>query len=97
MAKNLLKTLKKIIDDNGTDKITIFTHRLKIDGHVFLPEGKCEECHDDFIALENALVCRLDDYCNCEDDKCECHDYVCFRYDWLSVSIDDITAFSIIE
>ena len=35
-----MKSLKKIIEDNGTDKIVIFTDTLKIDGRVFLPEGK---------------------------------------------------------
>ena len=97
MYKNLMKSLKKIIEDNGTDKITIFTGHLKIDGRVFIPEGKCEECHDDFLPLENALVCRLEDYCTCDEDDCECNDYVCFRYDWLNVNINDITAFSIIQ
>lgn len=97
MHKNLLKSLKKIIDDNGTKKITIFTSHLKIDGHVFLAEGKCEECNDSYLTLENALICRLDDYCTCDDNGCECNDYVCFRYDWLNVCIEEITAFSIIQ
>ncbi len=39
MYKNLMKSLKKIIEDNGTDKITIFTEHLKIDGRVFIFEG----------------------------------------------------------
>lgn len=97
MGKNLLKSIKKIIDDSGSNKITIFTSHLKIDGDLFLPEGKCEECHDDFITLENALVCRLSDYCKCDGEKCECNDYVCFKYDWLNISIDNIVAFSIIK
>ncbi len=97
MGKNLLKSIKKIIDDSGSNKITIFTSHLKIDGELFLPEGKCEECHDDFITLENALVCRLSDYCKCDGEKCECNDYVCFKYDWLNISIDNIVAFSIIK
>lgn len=97
MGKNLLKSIKKIIDDSGSNKITIFTSHLKIDGELFLSEGKCEECHDDFITLENALVCRLSDYCKCDGEKCECNDYVCFKYDWLNISIDNIVAFSIIK
>lgn len=97
MGKNLLKSIKKVIEDNGTDKIVIFTDTLKIDCRVFLPEGKCEECHDDFIALENALVCRLEDYCTCDDNDCECNDYVCFRYDWLNVCIEHIAAYSIVQ
>ena len=66
MTKHLIKSIAKIIEESGTNKITIFTGHLKIDGELFLPEGKCEECHDDFITLENALVCRLSDYCTTE-------------------------------
>lgn len=97
MSKHLLKSLGKIIEETGSNKITIFTNHLKIDGNLFQPEGKCEECHDHFLTLENAMACRLNDYCTCNDDKCECNDYVCFKYDWLSVAIDDIVAFSIIQ
>lgn len=97
MTKNLLKPIKKIIEEAGSSKITIFTNHLKIDGYVFIPEGKCEECHDDFITLEKTLVCRLSDYCKCEGDKCECNDYVCFKYDWLNIAINDIVAYSIIQ
>ena len=97
MTKNLLKPIKKIIEEADSNKITIFTNHLKIDGYVFIPEGKCEECHDDFITLENTLVCRLSDYCKCEGDKCECDDYVCFKYDWLNIAINDIVAYSIIQ
>lgn len=97
MSKHLLKSIGKIIEETGSNNITIFTQHLKIDGHVFQPEGRCEECHDDFMALENVMVCRLNDYCTCDDDDCKCNDYVCFRYDWLSVAIDDIVAFSIVQ
>ena len=96
MAKNLIKSVEKIIDSSGISKITIFTSHLKIDGNVFRPEGKCEECNDDYITLENALVCRLNDYCTCEDDECKCNDYVCFKYDWLNIAIDKIVSFSIV-
>ena len=81
MSKNLLKSIGKIIEESGTNKITIFTSHLKIDGNLFQPEGRCEECHDDFITLENALVCRLSDYCICEVNECKCNVYVCFKYD----------------
>ena len=97
MSKHLLKSIKKIIEESGTNKIAIFTNHLKIDGNIFVPEGKCEECHDDFVTLENALACRLLDYRNCVGDDCHCNDYVCFKYDWLSVAIDDIVAFSIVQ
>ncbi len=97
MSKNLLKSIVKIVESSGTQKITIFTGHLKIDGKLFIPEGKCEECHDDFITLENALLCRLSDYCTCEQEDCNCDDFVCFKYDWVNVAIDDIVAFSIVE
>lgn len=97
MSKNLLKSIVKIVESNGTQQITIFTAHLKIDGKLFIPEGKCEECHDDFITLENALLCRLSDYCTCEQDDCNCDDFVCFKYDWINVAIDDIVAFSIVK
>ncbi len=97
MSKNLLKSIGKIIEESGTNKITIFTAHLKIDGNLFQPEGRCEECHDDFITLENALVCRLSDYCTCDDDECKCNDYVCFKYDWLNIAIDKIVSFSIVQ
>ena len=42
MQKNLMKSIKKIIGESGSDKITIFTGHLKIDGNLFIPEGKCE-------------------------------------------------------
>ena len=71
MSKNLIKSISKIVEESGTHKITIFTNHLKIDGQIFIPEGRCEECHDDFITLENALVCRLNDYCTCEEDDCK--------------------------
>jgi hypothetical protein len=97
MAKNLLKSIVKIVESSGTNNITIFTNHLKIDGKLFIPEGKCEECHDDFITLENALLCRLSDYCTCEQEDCNCDDFVCFKYDWVNVAIDDIVAFSIVQ
>lgn len=97
MSKNLIKSISKIVEESGTHKITIFTNHLKIDGQIFIPEGKCEECHDYFITIENALVCRLNDYCTCEEDDCKCNDYMCFKYDWLNISIEKITAFSIVQ
>jgi hypothetical protein len=97
MSKHLLKSIGKIIESADTNKITIFTNHLKIDGRLFQPEGRCEECHNDYLTLENAMVCRLSDYCTCKEDDCECNDYICFKYDWLNISIDDIVAFSIIQ
>ena len=97
MSKNLIKSIRKIVEESGTHKITIFTNHLKIDGEIFIPEGRCEECHDDFITIENALTCRLNDYCTCKEDDCKCNDYMCFRYDWLNIAIEKITAFSIVQ
>ncbi len=97
MSKKLMRSISKIIEDSGTNRITIFTNHLKIDGYVFEPEGRCEECHESFITLENALICKLEDYCVCNDDKCDCDDYICFRYDWLNINIADIVAFSIVR
>ena len=97
MSRNILKPISKIVEESGSNKLTIFTNHRKIDGYIFLPEGRCEECHDDFITLENAMVCRLSDYCTCNNDDCECNDYVCFKYDWLNVGIEKITAFSVVK
>ena len=97
MSKKLMRSISKIIEDSGTNRITIFTDHLKIDDYVFEPEGRCEERHESFITLENALICELEDYCVCNDDKCDCDDYICFRYDWLNINIADIVAFSIVR
>ena len=97
MTKALSKSIKKVCEKVGTNKIMIITNHLKIDGNLFIEDGKCEECHDDILTLTNALVCRLNDYCNCEGDECNCDDYVCFKYDWLNVNIDEIVAYSVIQ
>ena len=36
MTKHLIKSIAKIIEESGTNKITIFTGHLKIDGELFL-------------------------------------------------------------
>lgn len=97
MSKPVSKAIYKIAEKNESDKIVIFTNHLKIDGNIYKKDGHCEECHEDILALENALVCRLSDYCTCDEDNCECNDYVCFRYDWLNVNVEDIVAFSIVD
>jgi len=91
-----MRSLEKIIESAESKQIVIFTQHLKIDGDVFVPEGKCEECNKNFITIQNALVCRLNDYCECKDNVCECNDYVCFHYDWLNVSEKEIVSFSIV-
>jgi len=95
MSKPVSKAIYKIAEKNDTTKIILFTEHLKIDGEIHLPEKFCEECHDDILPLENAVVCRLNDYCECNDENCSCNDYVCFRYDWLNVSVDNVVAFSV--
>lgn len=97
MSKPISKSIYKIAENNESTRVVIFTEYLKIDGEIRLPEKPCDECHDDILTLENAIICRLKDYCECDGEDCDCNDYVCFRYDWLNVSVDDIVAFSILK
>lgn len=97
MSKPISKAIYKIAEKNDAYKIVIFTHYLKIDGELYTNDTKCDECHEEVLPLQNALVCRLKDYCECDEENCDCNDYVCFRYDWLNVNIDEIVAFSIIQ
>ncbi len=98
MTKKIIRTIKKIAQDNEMDKIVIFTSHLKIEATLFFPEGKCEECMDDYMTLRDVQVCRISDYCACDDDDiCECHDYICFRYDWFNLNINEIVAFSVVS
>lgn len=97
MSKPLSKSILKIAEKTQSNKIVIITNHLKIDGNLFIKDGKCDECHDDILTVQNALVCRLNDYCTCDDDNCTCNDYVCFRYDWLNISVDSIVAYSILS
>ncbi len=96
MGKAISKTIKKICEKVGSNKIMIVTNNLKIDGNFYIEDGKCEECHEDILTLTDATVCRLNDYCTCEDDDCSCDDYVCFRYDWLNISVDKIVVYSVL-
>lgn len=96
MSRKLMKSIEEIMKTSESNKIVVFTQHLKIDGEVFVPEGKCEECNDDYLTLQNALVCRIKDYCECTDDVCECNDYVCFKYNWLNICHEKIVAFSIV-
>ena len=96
MSKSISKAMKKVSEKAGSTKIAIITNHLKINGTLYFEDGKCNECHDDIITVTDAVVCRLNDFCTCEDDKCSCNDYVCFRYDWLNISVDSIVAYSIV-
>ncbi len=96
MTKPISKSILKVAEKSESNKIVLFTNHLKIDGEIYKKDGKCEECHEDILTLTNALVCRLNDYCTCDEDDCECNDYVCFRYDWLNICVDEIVAYSIL-
>ena len=37
---DMIKKIKYIIEKSNTDKVVIFTNRLKIVGHIY----KCDEC-----------------------------------------------------
>lgn len=97
MSKPISKSIYKIAEKNDSSRIVIFTEYLKIDGEIMLPEKSCDECHEDILVINNAMVCRLKDYCECQEDDCDCNDYVCFKYDWLNVNVDEIVAFTILK
>lgn len=96
MSKKLLKSIENIMQNTGSETISIMTQYLKIEGKIFMPEGKCEECNEDYLTLQDARVCRLKDYCECGEHGCECNDYACFHYEWLNVAENKIVAFSVI-
>ena len=96
MSKSLIKSIQKISQKTGSDRIAVITNHLKINGTLYKETGKCEECHEDILTLTDALVCRLSDYCTCDEENCSCNDYVCFRYDWLNINISKIVAYTII-
>jgi len=94
MSDKLADKIKFIMEKSGSNKITIFTEQLKIDGSVY----ECPKCNNEyFLNLTDAYVCRLNDYCTCDEDECECNDYICFRHDWLHINMSHIIAFSIIK
>ena len=59
MSKSISKSIYKIAEKVDSNKIILFTNHLKIDGELFIKDGKCDECHEDILSLQNALVCRL--------------------------------------
>jgi hypothetical protein len=97
MGNHILKSIRKIAEDNDVNSVAIFTNHLKIEGEIFIPEGRCEECLEDYITLKNAEVCRISDYCNCDDENCECNDTLCCQYKWLNLNTKHIVAFSVIK
>ena len=97
MFDKLGKKIYAIMEKKESNKIVVFTNHLKIDGYVFKCDKKCEDIGDCILTLTDAMICRLDDYCNCNEEKCDCNDYVCFKYDWLHINLSEIVSFSILE
>lgn len=96
MSKTISKAIKKICEKVGSDKIMIMTNSLKIDGKLYIEDGKCDECHENILTLTDVTICRLKDYCTCDGENCTCDDYICFKYDWLNVNIDKIVLYSVL-
>ncbi len=94
---NINKTIYEIINKEGSSRITVLTNTLKIDGFVYQCEGKCKQLSDNILTLNDVIVCKLEDYCNCKEDECECNDFVCFKYDWLNILHSQIVSFTILD
>ena len=94
---NINKTVYDIVNKSESNKITVLTEHLKIDGYVYKCDGKCKQVADNILTLNNAIVCRLDDYCSCDVEECTCSDFVCFKYTWLNIFHSQIGAYSIIK
>lgn len=91
------KTIQEIVKDSQSNRITVFTNHFKIDGTLHECDGKCKHVADNILTLNDAIVCRLEDYCSCDEDECECNDFVCFKYDWLNIMHSHIVGFSVIR
>ena len=94
---NMNKTIYEISAKTGSNRITVFTNHLKIDGFLYQCAGKCKEVANNILTLNDAIVCKLEDYCYCDEDECTCNDYVCFKYDWFNIMHSKIVSFSIIK
>lgn len=94
---NINKTIYDVVNKSGSSRIVVFTEYLKIEGYVYKCDGKCKEVADDILTLNEAIVCRLEDYCSCDEEECSCNDFVCFKYNWLNIKHSKIVAFSIIK
>ncbi len=91
------KTIYDIVNKSESARIVIFTEYLKIEGFVYKCNGKCKQVADNILTLNDAIVCRLEDYCSCDEEECTCNDFVCFKYSWLNIMHSQIVAFSIIK
>ena len=94
---NINKTIYEIVAESDSNRITVFTNHLKIDGFVYQCDGKCIEVANGILTLNNAIVCKIDDYCSCDDDDCSCNDIACFKYDWLNIMHSKIVSFSVLK
>ena len=94
---NINKTIYEIAHDSGSNRITVFTDEFKIDGFIYQCEGKCKQVADGILTLNDAIVCRLADYCTCDEEECHCNDFVCFKYYWLNIMHSQIVGFTILK
>lgn len=95
--KEIKKKIIELCEVNNTNQISILTTNLKIEGNFEHCLPKCKGESDELITLSEAIVCRINDYCTCENDNCECNDYVCFKYQWININSDKIVAFSLLK
>ena len=94
---NINKTIYEIVAESDSNRITVFTNHLKIDGFLYQCDGICKEVANGILTLNNAIVCKIDDYCSCDDDECSCNDIACFKYDWLNIMHSKIVSFSVLK
>ncbi len=90
---DMIDKINRIIEVSNTNKIVVFTNRLKIVGTIF----DCDECNDGyFLNLKNAIVIYLNDLYPCEEDG-SCEELSSQNFDWLHINIEKILAFSLIK
>jgi hypothetical protein len=95
---NINREISKIVEKTGSKRITVLTNALKIDGFVYTcSDNKCKQVIRGVLTLQDAVVCKLSDYCTCDEEECKCNDFVCFKYKWLNIMQDKIVSFSILD
>ena len=94
---DMKKKIIELVEENNSNQIAIITNYLKIDGSFQHCTPKCKGESEELLALSDVIVCRLKDYCTCDEDTCECNDYVCFKYDWLNINVNQVVGFSVIK
>lgn len=95
--KDIKKKMIELAELNNSNQVMILTSNLKIDGTFEYCSPKCKGEGDELIALSDVTVCRLNDYCTCDENSCECDDYMCFKFQWLNISTHKIVGFSILK